>query len=150
MWLHMKEQVVDQPDGSANRSKNKGAGMNGKFRRRGAMLSVVASLSVGGLILGIGSVAYAAASIPVGSSAGVYSSPNVSSGKVGVPDLAPGDSIIANCWNRGQNLGIGNVWYHTEVERYTSSGQELFVTGWTYGGFVDSNQAFHVGAIPAC
>jgi hypothetical protein len=124
--------------------------MKGKFRRRGAMLSLAASLSVGGLILGVGAAEAAAAPISVSSPSGVYSSPNVSSGKVGVPDLAPGDSIIANCWNRGQNLGIGNVWYHTEVERYTSSGQELFVTGWTYGGFVDSNQAFHTGAVPAC
>ena len=95
--------------------------MKGKFRRRGAMLSLAASLSVGGLILGIGAAEAAAAPISVSSPSGVYSSPNVSSGKVGVPDLAPGDSIIANCWNRGQNLGIGNVWYHTEVERYTTA-----------------------------
>jgi hypothetical protein len=146
----MKEQIVGRLTRVRGRSRNKGAGMKGKFRRRGAMLSLAASLSVGGLILGIGAAEAAAAPISVNSPSGVYSSPNVSSGKVGVPDLAPGDSIIANCWNRGQNLGIGNVWYHTEVERYTSSGQELFVTGWTYGGFVDSNQAFHTGAVPAC
>ena len=124
--------------------------MNDKFRRCAAMLTAIAALSIGGLALGAGSASAAAASITVGSWSGVYRSPNVSSGKVGVPDLGPGDSIIANCWNRGQDLNHGNVWYHTEVERYTNTGFELFVTGWTYGGFVDANRAFNLGAIPAC
>ncbi len=142
--------MKNQNGASANRGEDPGAGRNGRLRRRGAMLSVVAALSAGGLMLGMGTAQAAAAPITVHSSAGVYSNTNTSSGKVGVPDLAPGDSIIADCWGRGQNLGSGNVWYHTEVERYASSGQELFVTGWTYGGLVDSNQAFHAGAVPAC
>jgi hypothetical protein len=122
--------------------------MNRRFRRRGAMLSVAASLSAAGLMLGTGA-AQAAAIIPVGSPSPVYSGTSVGSGQVGIPVLQPGDSIIATCWTRGQNLGSGNVWYRTVDERY-ASGLELPVSGWTYGGSVDSNQAFHQGAVPAC
>lgn len=137
--------VLDHADTNSASDEKKN-----KFRRRGVMLAVIGALSAGGLILGIGTAAAAAAQINVNSPSGVYNTTNTSGGKVGVPDLFPGDSIIANCWTRGQDLGHGNVWYHTEVERYASTGQELFVTGWTYGGFIDSNQAFHVGAVPAC
>jgi hypothetical protein len=121
------------------------------LRRRGAMVAA-AALSAGALALSTGSAFAAAALIPVStnSGVGVFNSPHTSSGKVGVPDMGLGDAIIANCWGRGDNLGGGNVWYHTLSERYTATGQELFVTGWTYGANVDHNAAFHAGNIPAC
>ncbi|MGW3944342.1 hypothetical protein [Streptomyces phaeochromogenes] len=122
--------------------------MRGKLRRRGAM---VAALSAGGMVLATGS-ASAAALIPLSTTswAGVYSGHSVGSGKVGVPDLAPGDAIIADCYARGENLGRGNIWYHTLSERYSGSGLELFVTGWTYGANVDGNSAFVTGSIALC
>jgi hypothetical protein len=127
--------------------------MRSKLRRRGAMVATVAALSVGGLVVTTGSASAAAALIHVTSNTGlgVYNAPHTASGKVGVPDMGLGDAIVANCWDRGDNLGRGNVWYHTLSERYTAStGQELFVTGWTYGAYVDGNAAFHAGAIPEC
>ncbi|MBY8844401.1 hypothetical protein [Streptomyces sp. SP2-10] len=94
-------------------------------------------MSAGALALATGSASAASALIPVTASTGlgVYSTTHVRDGKVGVPDLGRGDAIVADCWDRGDNIGNrGNVWYHTRSERYTgSSGQELFVTGWTYG-----------------
>lgn len=125
--------------------------MRSRFRRRGAMVATVAALSVAGLIVGTGS-ASATASIPLTTAfgVGVYSNHNVSSGKVGIPDLASGDVVISNCWNRGDNLGSGNVWYHVIGERYASNGVELFVSGWTYGAYVDGNNAFHAGTVPPC
>ncbi|MGW0800352.1 hypothetical protein [Streptomyces sp. NPDC002692] len=126
--------------------------MRGTFRRRGAMVAAVAALSVGGLLVGTAGSASATASITLNTSswAGVYRNHSVASGKVGVPDLAPGDSVIAVCWDRGDNLGIGNVWYRVIGERYAGNGVELFIAGWTYGGFVDGNGAFHTGAVPIC
>jgi hypothetical protein len=127
--------------------------MRSKLRRRGAMVATVAALSVGGLVVATGSASAASALIPVTSNTGVgvYNTPHTSSGKVGVPDLGLGDAIIADCWDRGDNLGGGNVWYHTLSERYSAStGQELFVPGWTYGAYVDGNAAFHAGAVPEC
>ncbi|WP_314219946.1 hypothetical protein [Streptomyces zaehneri] len=120
------------------------------LRRRGA---VVAVLSAGALALATGSASAAAALIPITSGGvGVYRTTHIRDGKVGVPDLGFGDAIIADCWGRGDNINNrGNVWYHTLTERYTAStGQELYVTGWTYGAYVDGNAAFHSGAIPEC
>ena len=149
MWLHMKEQVADQPDLSPHRAKNTGARMNGKFRRHAAIASV-AALGVGGLVLGIGGAASASARITVGASSPVFNGTSVASGQTGIPVLQPGDTLIATCWTRGQNLGSGNVWYRTVEEFYTKTGQELNVNGWTYGGSVDSNEAFHQGAVQGC
>jgi hypothetical protein len=115
--------------------------------------AVVAVLSAGALALGVGSASAANALIPVtGVSAGVFNTPHTRGGKVGVPDLRFGDAIVADCWDRGDNIGNhGNVWYHTVSERYTATtGQEIFVTGWTYGAYVDDNEAFHDGAILEC
>ncbi|WP_326790456.1 hypothetical protein [Streptomyces sp. NBC_00151] len=115
--------------------------------------AVVAVLSAGALALGVGSASAANALIPVtGVSAGVFNTPHTRGGKVGVPDLRFGDAIVADCWDRGDNIGNhGNVWYHTVSERYTATtGQEIFVTGWTYGAYVDDNKAFHDGAVPEC
>jgi len=118
------------------------------LQRRSA---IVAVLSAGALALGVGSASAANALIPVTSGAGVYSTPHTRGGKVGVPDLGFGDAIVADCWDRGDNIGNhGNVWYHTVSERYTAGGQELFVTGWTYGAYVDGNEAFHSGDVPEC
>ncbi|WP_393087093.1 hypothetical protein [Streptomyces sp. LN704] len=126
--------------------------MRGTFRRRGALVAAVAALSAGGLLVGTVGSASATASIPLSTtfSVGVYRHHSVASGKVGVPDLAPGDSVIAVCWDRGDNLGIGNVWYRVIGERYSGNGVELFIAGWTYGGHVDGNVAFHTGAVPIC
>jgi hypothetical protein len=123
------------------------------LRRRSALAAAVAALSAGALALSTGSASAAAALVPVTSNfvVGVYSGPHTSSGKVGVPDLRLGDAIIANCWGRGDDINRrGNVWYHTLSERYAATGQELFVTGWTYGAYVDGNAAFHNGSVPAC
>lgn len=125
----------------------------GRLRGRGVLVAVGAALSAGALALSTGSASAAAALIPVTSNTGVgvYNGPRPSSGKVGVPDLRLGDAIIANCWGRGADINRrGNVWYHTVSERYSATGQELFVTGWTYGAYVDGNAAFHEGSIPAC
>ncbi|WP_333738750.1 hypothetical protein [Streptomyces sp. IBSBF 2806] len=115
--------------------------------------AVVAALSAGALALATGS-ASAAAAIPVTTGFGpsVYKTAHTRDGKVGVPDLRAGDSIFADCWDRGDNINNrGNVWYHTLSERYTATtGQELFVEGWTYGAYVDGNEAFHEGSIPEC
>ncbi|MEH0467320.1 hypothetical protein QA943_00360 [Streptomyces sp. B21-097] len=114
---------------------------------------VVAALSAGALVLATGG-ASAAAAIPVTTDFGpsVYKKPHTRDGKVGVLDLRAGDSIVADCWGRGDNINNrGNVWYHTLSERYTATrGQELFVEGWTYGAYVDGNEAFHEGTIPEC
>ncbi|MGW1066234.1 hypothetical protein ACWD4F_17165 [Streptomyces aureus] len=119
--------------------------------RRGA---IVAVLSAGALALATGSASAADALIHVteGNGVGVYNRPHTRFGKVGIPDLRLGDAIIADCWDRGDNIdNHGNVWYHTVSERYTAgTGQEFFVTGWTYGAYVDSNEAFHSGDIPEC
>lgn len=116
------------------------------------MVATVAALSVGGLVVATGSASAAVALIHVTSNTGVgvYNTPHCQrQGRV--PDMGLGDAIIANCWDRGDNIGGGNVWYHTLSERYSAStGQELFVTGWTYGAYVDGNAAFHAGAIPEC
>lgn len=115
--------------------------------------AVVAALSAGALALATGS-ASAAAAIPVTTDFGpsVYRTAHTRDGKVGVLDLRAGDSIVADCWDRGDNINNrGNVWYHTLSERYsTSTGQELFVEGWTYGAYIDGNQAFHEGTVPEC
>lgn len=124
--------------------------MKSVVRRRGA---VVAALSAGVLALATGSASAANALIHVtsGAGAGVYNTTHTRFGKVGIPDLGFGDAIVADCWDRGDNLSNhGNVWYHTVSERYTAGGQELFVTGWTYGAYVDGNEAFHRGDIPEC
>ncbi|MCQ9182020.1 hypothetical protein KMT30_23845 [Streptomyces sp. IBSBF 2953] len=113
----------------------------------------MAALSAGALVLATGG-ASAAAAIPVTTDFGpsVYKKPHTRDGKVGVLDLRAGDSIVADCWGRGDNINNrGNVWYHTLSERYTATtGQELFVEGWTYGAYVDGNEAFHEGTIPEC
>jgi hypothetical protein len=144
----MKEQVLDRSDAS-NAARTSRDGMNHKFWRRGAMLSVAASLSAAGLILGMGA-AQAAAIVTVQSPTPVYTSTSVSSGQVGIPELQPGDSVVVVCWTRGQSLHSGNVWYRTADERYAKTGLELPVAGWVHGGTADSNEAFHEGAIPAC
>ncbi|MCQ9131629.1 hypothetical protein [Streptomyces hilarionis] len=118
-----------------------------------ARTAVVAAFSAGALALATGS-AGAAADIPVTTGFGpsVYKKTHTRDGKVGVLDLRAGDSIIADCWDRGDNIdNRGNVWYHTLSERYTATtGQESFVEGWTYGAYIDGNQAFHEGTIPEC
>jgi hypothetical protein len=146
----VKEQVVNQPDASTNRSKSRETGMNGKFRRRAAMVSV-AALSAGGLMMGVGSMAHASSFESVFGNAGIYQGPNPSTGKSGIPDLAPGDEILVGCWTRGTNLGSGNVWYKVTAETYNHlGGAHATVTGYAYGGAVDSNEAFHRGDFPAC
>jgi hypothetical protein len=146
----MKEQVVSQPDASTDRSMSKEAGMNGKFRRRAAMVSV-AALSAGGLMLGFAATASASAFEPVLGNAGIFIGTDPASGKVGIPDLAPGDVIVVDCWTRGRNIGNGNVWYKVTAEIYNHlGGVRQNVTGWAYGGSVDSNEAFHRGDFPAC
>ncbi|MDX3797764.1 hypothetical protein [Streptomyces sp. AK04-3B] len=120
------------------------------LRRRDA---VVALLSAGILALATGSASAADALIYIteNSVVGVYNTTHTRNGKVGVPDLVVRDAIVADCWGRGDNIdNHGNVWYHTRSERYTARNQEQFVVGWTYGGYVDSNEAFHSGAIEEC
>jgi hypothetical protein len=146
----MKEKVVGQPGAGTNRSKSKETGMNGKFRRRAAMTSV-AALSAGGLMLGFAATASASAFETVQGNAGVYNDTNLSSGKIGIPDLAPGDVILVQCWGRGQNFRSGNVWYKVTAEIYNHlSGATANVTGWVYGSDADGNDAFHRGDFPAC
>jgi hypothetical protein len=124
--------------------------MNGKFKRRAATVSVSA-LSGVGLLLGFAGTASASAFESVQGNAGIYLDTNLAPGKVGVPDLAPGDSIVVNCWGRGQNVSAGNVWYKVSAEIYNHlGGVRQNVTGWAYGAFVDSNEAFHRGDFPAC
>lgn len=147
----MKGQVVDQPDAIMNRITSEETGMKGKFRRRAAVSSVVA-LGAGGLMLGLGATAHASAFETVqGSNVGIYINPDMSSGKVGVPDLQPGDIVVVECWHRGQNLRTGNVWYKVSSEIYNHlNGSTSTIPGWAHGGTVDDNIAFHRGDIPAC
>lgn len=127
--------------------------MRRTIRRRGAMIAVTAALSAGGLMLGTAASASASALIPLttANGAALFNGTTIASGTVGVPDLWPGDTILATCWSRGDNLGGGNVWYRTVDERYAHlNGLELTATGWTYGAYVDTNTAFHNGSIPQC
>ncbi|MFH9552090.1 hypothetical protein [Streptomyces sp. NPDC017435] len=120
------------------------------LRRSGAIIAV---LSAGTLALATGAASAADAVIPItqNSVVGVYTTTHTRHGKVGVPDLVFRDAIVADCWGRGDNIdNLGNVWYHTRSERYTARGLELFITGWTYGAYVDSNEAFHSGLIREC
>jgi hypothetical protein len=122
----------------------------GKFRRRAGLASA-AALTAGAVILGFAGPAAASAFEPVLGNAGIYRGTNVPSGKVGIPDLAPGDAIIVDCWTRGQNLGTGNVWYRVTAEIYNHlGGVTQNVSGWSHGGSVDSNEAFHRGDFPEC
>ncbi|MEU5382838.1 hypothetical protein ABZ391_03095, partial [Kitasatospora cineracea] len=83
-------------------------------------------------------------------SAGVYSSPNAGSAKVGVPDLHPGDSVAVNCWTVGGNVGnFGDVWYHAFQEIYGGAPYQQ-VGGWVFAPYVDGAAAFHNNAIPRC
>jgi hypothetical protein len=146
----MQELVVRQSDASPNRGTSKAAGTNGKFRRRAA-IAAVAALGASGMMLGNALTASASAFETVQGNAGIYHGTNTGSGKVGIPDLAPGDVIIVECWNRGQNLGSGNVWYLVTAEIYNHlGGVQQNITGWAYGGAVDSNEAFHRGDFPIC
>jgi hypothetical protein len=144
----MKENVVDRPDAGTIRGKK--ASGNGKFRRRAAMASVGA-LCAGGLMLGFAATASASAFVVVQGNVSVYQSTNFSSGKALPLDLGPGDEVFTNCWGRGQDIGIGNVWYHVTEEVYNHLGA-LTATfpGWVYGGTTDDNEAFHSGNLPLC
>ncbi|NEA69033.1 hypothetical protein [Streptomyces sp. SID12488] len=124
--------------------------MRGKFRRRGASIAAVAALSAGGLILATAGSASATSLLTVQVGAAVFKSTNLASGTVGVPDLWSGDLLLADCWTTGQNLGRGNIWYHTIDERYNHlGGLELTVTGWTYAPYVDGSAAAN-GGISHC
>ncbi|MFG2961176.1 hypothetical protein ACGF5O_46570 [Streptomyces sp. NPDC048291] len=123
--------------------------MRGKFRRRGASIAAVAALSAGGLVLAAGS-ASASSWLTVQTGAAVFKSTNLAAGTVGVPDLWGGDLLLTDCWSTGQDLGRGNIWYHTIDERYNHlNGLELTVTGWTYAPYVDNSAAAN-GSIPHC
>jgi hypothetical protein len=82
--------------------------------------------------------------------AGIYTLPHLNSGKTAAPYLCPGpydhrDAIIAYCWVRGDDIDNGgNVWYYTERVNYNSQGW-LYESGYLYGYYVDSNNAFHGG-----
>ncbi|MEU6273784.1 hypothetical protein ABZ871_15455 [Streptomyces populi] len=124
--------------------------MRSILRRRGAAVAV---LSAGVLALATTSASAADALIPLTSDSpvSVNRTTHTRNGTVGIPDLRVGDAIVADCWDRGDNINNrGNVWYHVRSERYTASGLELFVAGWTYGAYVDGNDAFHNGVIPEC
>ncbi|HEY8978278.1 MAG TPA: hypothetical protein VIU15_01700 [Streptomyces sp.] len=124
--------------------------MRRTFRRRGALAAAVAALSAGGLVLATAESASASSLITVQIGAAVFNSTNLASGTVGVPDLWSGDLLLTDCWSTGQNLGRGNIWYHTIDERYNHlGGLELFVTGWTYAPYVD-NSAAAAGSISHC
>lgn len=134
----------------ADAGKGKEAGMNGKFRRRAAVASV-AALSAGGLALGFAATASASAFETVQGNVGVYNNTNLASGKIGIPDLAPGDVVLVQCWARGQNVRAGNVWYKVTAEVYNHlGGASATQTGYIYGADTDGNDAFHRGDFPAC
>ncbi|MFI6340255.1 hypothetical protein [Streptomyces sp. NPDC050535] len=123
--------------------------MRGKLRRRSAMVTAVAALSAGGMVLSTGS-ASASALLTVQVGAAVFNGRNLASGTVGVPDLWSGDTLLATCWNTGENLGGGNRWYLTVLERYNRlNGLELTVTGWTYAPYVDNSAATN-GTLQHC
>jgi hypothetical protein len=125
----------------------------GRLRRHGTVAGVVAALSAGALALSAGSASAAAAlvSVTTNNPVGVYNEAKRSSGKIGIPDMGLGDAIVVTCWDRGEDINRkGNVWYKAFSERYTATGQELFVIGWTYGAYVDVNAAFHNGSVPHC
>jgi hypothetical protein len=124
--------------------------MRSTLRRRGTMTAAVAALSVSGLVVAAGGASATALIHVTNGGVGVYNQARTSAGKVGVPDLGPGDYIISDCWDRGANIGGGNVWYQTISEHYASTGQDLFISGWTHGAHVDGNAAFHNGDVPEC
>ncbi|MFJ3899907.1 hypothetical protein [Streptomyces sp. NPDC090083] len=124
--------------------------MRDKFRRRGASIAAVAALSAGGLVLAAAGSASATSWLTVQTGAAVFKSTNLAAGTVGVPDLWGGDTLLTDCWSTGQDLGRGNIWYHTLDERYNHlNGLELTVTGWTYAPYVDNSAAAN-GSIPHC
>ncbi|MFE5140603.1 hypothetical protein ACFRDV_23455 [Streptomyces fagopyri] len=124
--------------------------MRDTFRRAGASMAAVAALSAGGLVLAAAGIASASSLLTVQTGAAVFKNTNLAAGTVGVPDLWGGDQLLTDCWSTGQNLGRGNIWYHTIDERYTHlGGIELTVTGWTYAPYVDNSAAAN-GSIPHC
>jgi hypothetical protein len=52
----------------------------------------------------------------LGSNVGIYIDTSISSGKVRIPDLQPGDVILVECRTRGQSLKTRNVWYRVSSE----------------------------------
>ncbi|MFJ4926003.1 hypothetical protein [Streptomyces sp. NPDC088736] len=124
--------------------------MRGNIRRRGASVAAVAALSAGGLVMATAASASASSLITVRVGAAVFNSTDLASGTVGVPDLWSGDLLLTDCWSTGQDLGRGNIWYHTIDERYVHlNGLELTVTGWTYAPYVDGSAAAN-GSIRHC
>ncbi|MET9125954.1 hypothetical protein [Streptomyces sp. NPDC004528] len=124
--------------------------MRGNIRRRGASVAAVAALGAGGLVMATAASASASSLITVQVGAAVFNSTNLASGTVGVPDLWSGDLLLTDCWTTGQDLGRGNIWYHTVDERYVHlNGLELTVTGWTYAPYVDGSAAAN-GSVRHC
>ncbi|MFJ4835955.1 hypothetical protein ACIP79_39560 [Streptomyces sp. NPDC088747] len=102
------------------------------------------------MVLSTGS-ASAAALLRVEVGAAIFNGRSLASGTVGIPDLWAGDTLLATCWNTGENLGHGNKWYLTVLEQYNRlDGLQLTVTGWTYAPFVDNSSAGTNGTLPHC
>ncbi|MGH1554549.1 hypothetical protein ACRAWF_29310 [Streptomyces sp. L7] len=115
--------------------------MRGNVRRRGSSCGSCCA-ECRGLVLAAAGSASAISWLTVQTGAAVFKDTSLAAGTVGVPDLWGGDQLLTDCWNTGQDLGRGNIWYHTIDERYTHlGGIELTVTGWTYAPYVDNSAA---------
>ncbi|WP_123819520.1 hypothetical protein [Kitasatospora cineracea] len=139
-------------DASGELHDSKGEQVMGKVLKRAAASTAVL-VAAATAAIGAGSApASGSVVIALGTtySAGVYSSPNAGSAKVGVPDLHPGDSVAVNCWTVGGNVGtFGDVWYHAFQEIYGGAPYQQ-VGGWVFAPYVDGAAAFHNNAIPRC
>ncbi|MER7148902.1 hypothetical protein [Streptomyces xanthochromogenes] len=83
---------------------------------------------------------------------GVYGYYNAGSTKV-ADDLiyAQNDGLDADCWStdpKAQDLGNGNLWYHTIAEYHNTAGYAQYKYGWTYAYYVD--RGAHKSNIPNC
>ncbi|WP_460724449.1 hypothetical protein [Nocardia heshunensis] len=127
--------------------------MRTKNVQRVSVLAAATLLTCSAMILSTGSAAAASWTyLDTGYGVGLYNQYNTSGGKVGAPDLFPGnhDGIYATCWIVGQSINVGNIWYRTIAEWYGSIGTEIDWVGWTYGGYVDGNGLFRSGTLPRC
>ncbi|MDH6127303.1 hypothetical protein [Kitasatospora sp. GP82] len=114
------------------------------FGHRTATLATAAALSVGVLITAAGS-ASANDIVPISTShwVGLYNGPSTADGIAeGLPPIAPGGRIFAQCWTVGQSIGnYGDTWYRTSDVDYNDGHGWLSLDKnvYVFAGYADSN-----------
>ncbi|GGV09032.1 hypothetical protein GCM10010260_53860 [Streptomyces filipinensis] len=82
---------------------------------------------------------------------GVYTCADSGCGKWEDLTLSPGDSILADCWVSGGNVGnMGDVWYRTAQVTVNGSTVDTDQWTWTFAPYVDGAYRFHWTSMPHC